>query len=780
MAYSAKQLRLRVVFSEEICEQHTFAPNRIVKRAIAKFLAEKKSGRLDIYQVNRIEFEDLWELVQEDLKRRSGSDKKYKLVTYTLGCGAPKLPGVRVAPSENDKFSFLLTIDASADEIRSWGFEFVRMNIQHQVKKLGIKKKSNMSQVYGCWLRACSGERVYERSISLQPDMENADNKQYSVICSKVRGEVAVKVFDKMVFRDQSILEEMLKVSAITAKKLSDTTGHNVGLLKEQLLDRFRSALRGPEQYGLKLPAIYLVAIPKSVSVVNEESQSVASDDTEVQHKKVVTDGYPGKGSLDIEISDENKQATIESFDLALYDRPGDFVSIEWVRLEMDRLGVTHGIDEDSLKEISDVIEGRKSLSGFTVATFVESVAGEDPYLHASYKDTKAQDDDAVIDIRMAQQRSLVNTGDLIAEIKFRVEPVDGFDVCGNVIPAQLPEIPPIEIGEGIEAKDDIKFYATVDGVPTVEESSIVVNQIFVQQGDVNLKSGDVYFDGSAEIEGSIDTGATVRITGDLVVNGASREANVFVGGNLEVKKGISTGPAGLVKVKGELLAEFIENAVIEATGDVKAKKAILNSTIRTDAGIYSSEADGVIGGGTLYCSKSINTGSLGFEKGAMTVVFCGLNWRVRRSMELRSERLRRIEELYAEYKNSLRELSRKKQKTAKHSEKIVEIQAKIKKSSNLIEKAKQHLEVSKSQMVYHEDSKILIHKTLFDNVRIELANIKVPVTTSVAAVEINTKQTNGTYVHALQEGGGSGGDDTASGEEQPSEDAEAAPEKAS
>src|SRR5690606_24026810 len=141
-----------------------------------------------------------------------------------------------------------------------------------------------------------------------------------------------------------------------------------------------------------------------------------------------------------------------------------------------------------------------------------------------SYRDAQARVsgdlDEDEIDLREIQQRNTVSAGQLVAEIRYEEPPAAGKNVFGEEISPPDDDEIIVQTGDGIVAKGKNKFYAAADGLPTINEQTITLSKVLVHEGDVNLRTGNIRFDGPVEIKGSIDASAVVETTGDLIVHG--------------------------------------------------------------------------------------------------------------------------------------------------------------------------------------------------------------------------------------------------------------------
>lgn len=761
MSYSQNQLRVRFTFRASFCLEVSEPPSSIIKRATSKLSNEQYAGNLDFFEIFDDGLRDLWQRIRLEMKNPGAKDL---WVTYTIGCGAPRIHEIVVEKPESDKAALYLTFKGQPAFAKNWTFDFVRINVRQQMRILGLVDRPNDAHLFSCWLRAIRGESIVRKPIGHYPKISEIDpQKGFAVVGNKTRHEVTVTVVDEGVFKDTTRMQNLVTRSAKAVSKMQAMTGTPMEFLKVRLIDRLKSALHGPERFGVGIPALYLVGYPsmpqKSDDWLDQEiaGNTIARHESSEEYRATkelnLADTYPGKGLLPIIVEDGGMRAYVGRFDQSLYDHPEFAVDIEWVEREVRNAGVVFGFSDQFRQEIEKAINAGANLEGQTLAVGLEPSQPQGAYLWEAFKESRIVDLSANINMRESQQRTLVATGDLVAEVRYEVEAVAGTDVLGRPIAPSKGEKLDISIGDGIELREDGRYYATFDGVPEVKNNSIYLNRVFVHIGDVNLRSGNIRFDGPVEIKGAIDSGATVEVTGDLIVHGTIRDANVRVGGSLTTKSGIITGNRGLIRVRNDIFAEFMENSRVICGGNVFVKRVILNTNLVAGGSIEVDRKSGVVAGGRVSCRKYLRTGKLGFPKGALTKVFAGVDWRAKVAVEIREDRLQKIVDVSNNDRNALRELTRRKQKTKKQIEKIENLHSRLKKARGLIEKMRNHLQKASSEMNYDPDARIFVHGTLYANINVEVAGVPIPVTHDVVEVEISPKRQRGAHIHALEEG---------------------------
>lgn len=231
----------------------------------------------------------------------------------------------------------------------------------------------------------------------------------------------------------------------------------------------------------------------------------------------------------------------------------------------------------------------------FVVALGIHSLPARDAIIRIffvnDYLNPGRISDHGTIDFKDRGAVPFVKEGVVLAEKIPGVDGKSGTDVYGNIIPAEQATDQPLKSGPGTAlSENDLKIIATMDGQPlmTVHGEVTVMKELHIP-GDVDYTTGNVIFNGSIIVKGSINQGFKIK-GGNLIakdVNGAE----IDVAGNIEISGGIMES---VLRAGGGVHAMHMSGTKIDAYGDVIVKKAVIGCKIRT-SGVFAGESVHVI-----------------------------------------------------------------------------------------------------------------------------------------------------------------------------------------
>lgn len=200
---------------------------------------------------------------------------------------------------------------------------------------------------------------------------------------------------------------------------------------------------------------------------------------------------------------------------------------------------------------------------------------------------------------------------DLLAELEPPVAAVDGRKVTGEIIPAETDsEI--VRLNGGLntrQSEDGAKLFADCDGNVRLKDGKVIVEPVVTVQ-NVNYETGNIRFDGSVVIEGSIADGFIVEAAGDIQVGSGVGKATLRAGGSILLKTGINGNGEGRLECGGDLFAKYIESCSAFCRGSVLVEEAIMHSKVTAfkhcvlngrRSEVIASE---LIVGGSFWCKK--------------------------------------------------------------------------------------------------------------------------------------------------------------------------------
>lgn len=321
---------------------------------------------------------------------------------------------------------------------------------------------------------------------------------------------------------------------------------------------------------------------------------------------------------------------------------------------------VETGIDYEMVRQATDAAFKDNMGAGVVLAEGREPKHGKVAKVILDYDfsmNVGKETEDGKIDFKERGFVHNVKDGELIAHFDSPIEPVDGLDIDGNPIQAELDKDPIYKLGKNLRVDEQTKqILSTVNGILSIAGTAISVQDIMEVKSDVNYNTGNLNAQGSVVINGSITPGFEVRAEGDVIVKNNIEEATVECGGNVIVSGGIMGNEKTHIKCNGNVKANFVRNAKIEAAGDVVVSQSILTADIHTDGRIIAVEGKGVVVGGDLKAAGSIFCKILGTKKGTKTSVTVGKSLNMEQRLKEIAEKTKKNKENAKKLKGTLGE----------------------------------------------------------------------------------------------------------------------------
>ena len=216
---------------------------------------------------------------------------------------------------------------------------------------------------------------------------------------------------------------------------------------------------------------------------------------------------------------------------------------------------------------------------------------------------------------------------------------VPGTDVLGKPIVAVPGEQKPYARnteGVKIDPKDENVLIATIAGHPVAIAEGVRVDQVLLLKG-VDLKTGNVDFDGSVDVRGDVGSGFMIEAEGDVRVQGTVERAHVRCGGDLLVTGGILGGRGlddvvstnkkiNLFEVGGLLRARYVSHSELRVKGNIEVREYLQAVEVNAGGDVLLGQEGGAgqIIAGDCHSDKSIRCNILGNEANVNTILGAG------------------------------------------------------------------------------------------------------------------------------------------------------------
>ena len=293
----------------------------------------------------------------------------------------------------------------------------------------------------------------------------------------------------------------------------------------------------------------------------------------------------------------------------------------------IEMMGVTKGLRKYIIEEM---IKNKKYNKETCVAEGLPPIDGKDGYYDFKINLNPSKQPKILpngsVDFLNLDLIPSVGKGELIAEYIPKSEGASGYDIKGNNIPAKLgKELPPL-IGTGFEVSEGgILYTASRDGKVELVGNRLTVTDLYTIRGDVDFSTGNINYHGDLEINGSIRSGMSVRVTGSLNVHGTIEAANVEVTKDILIKGGIIGSGRAYVNAGGSIIVKFIENAHVIAEDTVHSG-AILSSYVLANKKIVVEGKLGNVVGGKLKATNLIEVTNIGSLSESKTEIEVGID----------------------------------------------------------------------------------------------------------------------------------------------------------
>ena len=285
--------------------------------------------------------------------------------------------------------------------------------------------------------------------------------------------------------------------------------------------------------------------------------------------------------------------------------------------------GVVYGVNKFLLERIKN---NRMYFKIFEVAKGVYPVNGT----NGSVKELFSREENSInlvedkhgnVNYKELGLIKSVTRGEVIAEVILPTNAEDGIQVTGEAVKGIDGKYPDVPVGSNTILSNDRKLIlATIDGELYFKNNLFHVRKLLTIDHDIDSSIGNVNFSGDIIIHGNIREGFSVKCEGNMEIYGHSEGANIRVGGNLYISKGMFGGSNGKIEVGGNLRCRYLENCSVNVKNDIFADQ-VLNCTVCAEGNVIVSGEKGRIIGGSIFGGKSIKANYIGTSSGVSSVV---------------------------------------------------------------------------------------------------------------------------------------------------------------
>ena len=276
---------------------------------------------------------------------------------------------------------------------------------------------------------------------------------------------------------------------------------------------------------------------------------------------------------------------------------------------------VYHGIKEEFLVEFSDKPVYREKVE---VAEGIRPINGKDAYIEYNFEtdQTKIKLKEGANGKVNFKELNIIQNVVQNQPLAKRIHPgegTDGMTVTGRILPARSGNDIPLPLGTNVHVGDDgDTILADINGQVITANGKINVEPVYMVEGDVNLKTGNIIFLGTVIIGGNVEDGFSVKAAGNIEVKGIVSKAELDAEGDIIIYQGINGKSGGRIHAGRSLWSRFIENANVEVGNMVVVTDGIINSHVDALKSILCQGKRANIMGGRLRAGEEISANVIG------------------------------------------------------------------------------------------------------------------------------------------------------------------------
>ena len=213
-----------------------------------------------------------------------------------------------------------------------------------------------------------------------------------------------------------------------------------------------------------------------------------------------------------------------------------------------------------------------------------------------------------------------------LLEITLGHEGTSGQLLDGTAIKCEpLKPLRRYKCGNGVtldENSSQLIYKATASGMPLLNGETLSLSDTFNLDGDVDLETGHIKFEGPIEISGNLLADFHIVSNADIFI-GKTASGSIRTKSNLTVKGGIIGSENEKIAVGGNLSCEYLSSVgQLRTGGSVSVSKHIINSHIIAGKNVSCQEM--ITGDSKVIAFDGVVCGELGSDQGSRTTIEVG------------------------------------------------------------------------------------------------------------------------------------------------------------
>ncbi|HHW14741.1 MAG TPA: DUF342 domain-containing protein [Firmicutes bacterium] len=337
--------------------------------------------------------------------------------------------------------------------------------------------------------------------------------------------------------------------------------------------------------------------------------------------------------TVDVEVSPDGMEAYLV-LQPALGGRK---LSVDRIEQALRLAGVVEGVKREV---IEGAVRTQDAGGRFLVAKGRPPLDGNDGYIDYRFPVKGVQPrplelEDGRVDYYNLQTVQSATAGQVLAVRVAPTKGLAGVTVTGRPLPAKAGREVRLPKGKNTDVNpaDPNELVAVITGQVVVAGGKVNVLPVYEVHGDVDFGTGNIDFQGSVVVKGSVRNGFAIRATGNVEVRGLVEGATILTEGDVIIRGGVQGGDRGRISGRN-IQAKFIQNCRVEATGDVIVDEGLLYTEVDAQGKVEVRGSKGRIVGGTVRAVSAVSARVIGSKFGTRTEVMVGVSPEIRAELE--------------------------------------------------------------------------------------------------------------------------------------------------
>jgi uncharacterized protein (DUF342 family) len=402
--------------------------------------------------------------------------------------------------------------------------------------------------------------------------------------------------------------------------------------------------------------------------------------------------------------------------------------------VELSEILKDHGVVYGVQKEVAMIIVGKyrqgADINNILVAEGVEPFEGVQPAVNYKFEISSKpkETESGKVDYREIQRILNVKEGQLLAVKRKMKPPRTGIMVTGQKTTFEPILDIPVLVADNIvkeDTEDETRYKAACAGALKFENQVLSVFPTLDIKQDVDFNVGNIYFKGDVKIGRDVLPDFIVEAHGSICLWGSAIACKLKALEGIEVRAGIVGKNKGFVHSGTDISATFVENATLEANGDVMVKNGIIGTTVRCNGHLTVDMKRSRIVGSTVKAAKGILACNIGSRFDTGTVLITGIYpdkeqdyVKIKQNLDAKWNEAKELEKRYGRSTLENKNFSRAFSDTIRQDSKRYDV------LKQQIKTILQHLKKAEEAM-YDYEAVIRVKETLYPRVQLQIGKHK-------------------------------------------------------